>query len=549
MATLLQNLRQIRLGRNGARERQLTQAPTTERAHIAPPPVDIAPHDPLAAYFLSVNGAVDIETLQLESPALRAMKDAGVKLAVPLVSQGELVGVLNLGPRLSQQDYSTDDRGLLNNLAIQAAPAVRVAQLVREQQAETQSRERLEHELRVARLIQQTLLPKELPALPGWQLAAYYQPARAVGGDFYDFLYLEDGRLGLVIGDVTDKGVPAALVMATTRSILRAAAQTGAPPGEVLRKTNDMLDPDIPPKMFVTCLYAILDPQTGRLVYANAGHDLPYHRHKGGVSELRATGMPLGLMPGMDYEEKEATLAPGDSILFYSDGLVEAHNPKREMFGFPYLMSLIGGHPGGTQMIDFLLGQLSAFTGEDWEQEDDVTLVTLERSGGQGVSMIATASPALNEARDGNGSWRLLDEWTVRSEPGNERMVMERVGEVVRGLDLPPRRVERLKTAVAETTMNAMEHGNDYKPDLLVEVKVLASDNAVSVQITDQGGNEPIPEGESPDLQAKLEGLQKPRGWGLFLIKNLVDELRLTSDELHHTAELIMYLGSDKDAS
>jgi serine phosphatase RsbU (regulator of sigma subunit) len=188
-------------------------------------------------------------------------------VAIPLVSQGELVGLLNLGPRLSEQDYSTDDRGLLNTLATQAAPAVRVAQLVREQRIQARERERIEQELHVARLIQQTLLPKELPALSGWQLSVYYQPARAVGGDFYDFLQFEDGRLGIVIGDVTDKGVPAALVMATTRSILRAAAHGEASPGQVLERTNDLLHPDIPPKMFVTCLYAILYPASGLLRY------------------------------------------------------------------------------------------------------------------------------------------------------------------------------------------------------------------------------------------------------------------------------------------
>src|SRR5262249_19522758 len=157
-------------------------------------------------------------------------------------------------------------------------------------------RERIEQELHVARLIQQTLLPKELPALPRWQLDAYYQPAREVGGDFYDFLTFDDERLGIVIGDVTDKGVPAALVMATTRSILRSAAQTTASPGKVLEQTNNLLYPDIPAKMFVTCLYAILDPHSGHLCYANAGHDLPYRRYGDTVCELRATGMPLGLM-------------------------------------------------------------------------------------------------------------------------------------------------------------------------------------------------------------------------------------------------------------
>src|SRR5215469_8732024 len=338
MATLLQRFRQIRTGQSKRDSQIIRMLGKDQSRQVASPAVDIAPNDPIVAYFLSAPGAVEIDKLHLESPALQALRATGVKLVVPLVSQGELVGLLNLGPHLSEQDYSTDDRVLLNNLAIQAAPAVRVAQLVREQQAQARARERIEQELRIARLIQQTLLPKELPELPGWRFATYYQPARAVGGDFYDFISFEDGRLGLVVGDVTDKGVPAALVMATTRSVLRTAAQGAVSPGEVLERANNLLCPDMPAKMFVTCLYAILDPGTGHLVYANAGHDLPYKRGGEGVAELRATGMPLGLMPGMRYEEKQTGLRPGDSLLLYSDGLVEAHDLEREMFGFPRLM-------------------------------------------------------------------------------------------------------------------------------------------------------------------------------------------------------------------
>jgi serine phosphatase RsbU (regulator of sigma subunit) len=344
------------------------------------PPVAVAPNDPIVPYFLSNPGAVEIDKLHLDSPVLRALQSEGIKVVVPMITQGKLLGLLNLGPRLSEQDYSTDDRGFLNTLAYQAAPAVRVAQLVQEQHIQARERERFEQELRIARLIQQTLLPKELPALHGWQTAAYYQPARAVGGDFYDFLAFEDGRLGIFIGDVTDKGVPAAILMATTRSFLRSIAQVETSAGKVLEKTNNLLCPDMPPNMFVTCLYAILDPISGRLQYANAGHDLPYRRHSGGVSELYATGMPLGLMPDMYYQEKETTLAPGESVLFYSDGLVEAHNIHREMFSFPRLKALLAERAGDKTLIDSLLSELAAFTGPDWEQEDDVTLVTLHRS-------------------------------------------------------------------------------------------------------------------------------------------------------------------------
>ena len=388
MATLLQKLQQ-KLHEQGKRHaasiaraaHRSPQSSGTARTHrMQSPPVAVAPNDPIVPYFLSNPGAVEIDKLHLDSPVLRALQSEGIKVVVPMITQGQLLGLLNLGPRLSEQDYSTDDRGFLNTLAYQAAPAVRVAQLVQEQHIQARERERFEQELRIARLIQQTLLPKELPALHGWQTAAYYQPARAVGGDFYDFLAFEDGRLGIFIGDVTDKGIPAAILMATTRSFLRSIAQVETSAGKVLEKTNNLLCPDMPPNMFVTCLYAILDPISGRLQYANAGHDLPYRRHSGGVSELYATGMPLGLMPDMYYQEKETTLAPGESVLFYSDGLVEAHNIHREMFGFPRLKAFFAERAGDKTLIDSLLSELAAFTGPDWEQEDDVTLVTLHRS-------------------------------------------------------------------------------------------------------------------------------------------------------------------------
>jgi PAS domain S-box-containing protein len=487
------------------RAREATEKAT---AAIEVPEIEIAPDDSILAYLANVSGVVEVEKLALDSQALRAMKSADIELVVPLVSQGELIGLLNLGSRLSQQEYSADDRKLLSDLSTQAAPAVRVARLVRQQQEaetryrtlveqtpaityvqepvessnpkavtyispqyetilgyppeskiideehwnsivhpedrervlaeearsdqtgepfrveyrviagdgrvvwvrdeatlvrdeegqplywlgvqydvteqkrEAQERERIEQELRIARLIQQTLLPKTLPELSGYDVAAYYQPAREVGGDFYDLFELEGGRLGLVVGDVTDKGIPAALVMATTRTMLRVSAQRLFPPAEVLKRTNEALVPDIPPNMFITCLYAILDTESGRLVYANAGHDPPYLRHNGSdVEELRARGMPLGLMPEMEYEEKEITLERGESVLFYSDGLVEAHDSHHEMFGFPKLQGLVGTHrSGGSSLIDFLLSELTHFTGEDWEQEDDITLVTLERS-------------------------------------------------------------------------------------------------------------------------------------------------------------------------
>src|SRR5215217_5736507 len=244
-------------------------------------------------------------------------------------------------------------------------------------------RQSTEQELRLARSIQRASLPEEVPQLEGWQISLFYRPAREVGGDFYDFHFLSEGRVGLVMGDATGKGVPAALVMSTTCGMLQLAAQEldSSSPGEVLSRVNETLFARIPANMFVTCFYCILDPNNSSLSYANAGHDLPYVlRGSGGeCEELRARGMPLGLMPGMGYEEKETILNSGDAILLYSDGLVEAHDPQSEMFGFPRLRELIAEHAEKRSLADSLLEELYSFVGEGWKQ-DDITLLTLRRS-------------------------------------------------------------------------------------------------------------------------------------------------------------------------
>ena len=245
-------------------------------------------------------------------------------------------------------------------------------------------RERFEQELLVARRIQHALLPKAVPELEGWEILPHYQPAREVGGDFYDFPPVADGRVGLVIGDVSGKGIPAAVLMASTQSVLRAISQRGdSLPDQVLTEANEVLCTYIPPNMFVTCFYAILDPESGHLSYANAGHTLPFcKRHnEDQADELRARGMPLGLIPGMSYEQQETSLVPRDAVLFCTDGLVEAHDPRGEMFGTPSLRSLLSERPeAGRGLSATLMKELERFTGEGREQEDDITLLTLERS-------------------------------------------------------------------------------------------------------------------------------------------------------------------------
>ena len=424
---------------------------------------------------------------------------------------------------------------------------------MREQAVEIQARERLEQEMRVAALIQQQFLPRELPQLDGWQVAAYYGPARTVGGDFYDFIHLPDGRIGIVVGDVTDKGVPAALIMARTQSVLRGEAPRLIEPSAVLQRANEILVAEMPERMFVTCLYGVLDPETGRFTYANAGHNPAYARTADGVVELRATGMPLGLLEGMAYEAREATLTADQSVVLYSDGIIEAHGPDGDMFGFPRLRELMAADLSGSEIIDAILEQLHAFVGHGWEQEDDITMVALRRDGLTTKARLAAADPGAIEADagaavDGAVEGRLLH-IVLPGQQGNEREAMDRVAEAVAPLALPEARLERLKTAVSEATMNAIEYGSKSDPTIPVEIDVTVVADDLVVRITDQGLSGVIAETEEPDIEAKLAGEQKPRGWGLFLIKHMVDAMEVVTDGNAQTVILTLHLEGAGDAS
>lgn len=252
-------------------------------------------------------------------------------------------------------------------------------------QAQLIQKERIEHELALAQRIQQGILPKTTPEPAGWQITAHWQPAHAVGGDFYDFITYPNGMIGVMIGDATGKGVPAALVMATTCSVLRAIVagmgeDPGLTPGEVLARANDLLCEQMPAGMFVTCLLALFNPENGSLGYANAGHCLPYQLGTEDVCELRATGMPLGLLPGMHYEDKQATVKPGEVVVLFSDGLLEAHNPQGLILGTPRVEEILASAQDESDLISRVLAALSEFTGKDWEQEDDLTLVAVQRN-------------------------------------------------------------------------------------------------------------------------------------------------------------------------
>ena len=242
----------------------------------------------------------------------------------------------------------------------------------------------LQNELEVASKMQQSILPTQFPGGPGYQVFGSMEPARNVGGDFFDVVPLENGRVGLAIADVSDKGVPAALFMMSSRTLLKGAAIGVGEPGEVLRETNDLLHEDNKASMFVTLLYTVYDPATGELTYANGGHNPPIVVHADGTSTLfpLTGGIALGMVPGIEYRQDTLTLLPGDTAIFYTDGVTEAMNSASEEFGLHRLRDLFVGSPpkNPKQANEAIFEAVRAFAG-DAEQSDDVTCLTLYHSG------------------------------------------------------------------------------------------------------------------------------------------------------------------------
>src|SRR5215204_1605318 len=503
----------------------------------AGPELEIAPNDPIVAYFASASGVVEPDKLALDSPALLAMKAADIKVVVPLVSQGELIGLLNLGPRLSQQEYSADDRKLLNDLATQTAPAVQVAQLVRQQQQQAQERERIEQELRVARLIQQTLLPKAVPELGGWDVAAFYRPrgrrrllrlSRIRGRPSRDHRGGRNGqRCARRPGDGDDPHHAPRL--GPTSRLARRGAKAGQRcdgprhPAQHVRHLP-LRYPQSPHRQ-VTLRQRRARPTlpasqgtTRRNLGAQGDGDAPWPASRHG---LRGEGDRAGGRRQHPLLHRRAGRGPRPA-----EG--DVRHPKAA-----------GVHRGASRRsADDRLPPLRART-LHWRRMG--TGGRHHPGNAPKIGGIMTA-PRPSDSRGRNGTWRVLAELSVPSEPGNERRAMEEVAGAIKDVGLEGQRLERLKTAVAEATLNAMEHGNHYRAELPVLIEVSASDTQLSVKITDEGSGPPAFHSETPDIEAKLEGLQTPRGWGLFLIKNMVDDMEVTGDEHHHTVELMLHL-------
>ena len=242
----------------------------------------------------------------------------------------------------------------------------------------------LEHELGLARNMQQSILPTEFPDSASHQIFANMSPAKAVGGDFFDLVYLEDGRVGLAIADVSGKGVPAALFMMSSRTLLKGAAIGCDNPGQVLNYVNTVLERENAALMFVTMFYGIFDSSSGEFTYASGGHDPPLLLHEDGTTTLlpRTGGIALGVVPDVEYEFNTVKVAPGETILLYTDGVPDAQNVRSERFGMDRFCRIFADAPaeGAREAIEAVFRAVRKFA-RDTPQFDDLTCLALRRLG------------------------------------------------------------------------------------------------------------------------------------------------------------------------
>ena len=303
-------------------------------------------------------------------------------LVAPLRYAGKDLGVLAVARKHEDGLFSSNDFAVFKSAAEQSAFAIGNARIHRE----ANEKRAMENELRTAREVQRILLPQTDPVVPGFRISGTNLPARIISGDYYDYIDLGDGKYGIVIADVSGKGVPAGLLMAMCRSALRSVAGGEMSPSKALAQVNRQLFPDIREDMFISMAYGILDGMTGKLTLSRAGHDpaLCYRRAGGTVESLRSPGLALGVDSGQVFEritkDQEITLAPGDCVLFYTDGVREAVDAQEEEFGMERMADVFSQSAplGAETVLVRMQEELKAFTGES-TQMDDITLVVIER--------------------------------------------------------------------------------------------------------------------------------------------------------------------------
>jgi sigma-B regulation protein RsbU (phosphoserine phosphatase) len=298
----------------------------------------------------------------------------------PMIVKETAIGFVGVDP--GNHDLTPDQIRLLQTIGNQIAAALENARLY----AVAIEKAKMEHEFQLARELQSSLIPRELPQIPGWDVAAIWKPARIVSGDFYDFIPIHhaasSSSQGLVIADVSDKGAPAALFMALVRSVLRTIVSSMPSPVESITRANRLICDDAASGMFVTLFYAQIDPIAGELVYVNAGHNPPllYRQGQEHPIELERTGIALGVQTERQFAQRTVTLAPGDFILFYTDGVTDATNVQEQTFGEARLRRVMLEQRGASAAqiiaaLDQALGEFAA--GEP--SFDDITILVLRR--------------------------------------------------------------------------------------------------------------------------------------------------------------------------
>jgi sigma-B regulation protein RsbU (phosphoserine phosphatase) len=302
------------------------------------------------------------------------------QLLLPLTGHKELLGFIGLGPKKSEEPYSRRDTNLLQTVASQTGLALENARLSHAIAHEVAQRELLNREIEIARDVQQRLFPQTLPEVPALEYAGFCRPARGVGGDYYDFLSLTSGRLGLVIADVSGKGIPAALLMASLQASVRGQSQGGSGQvAELMSNVNKLICEASPENRYATFFYGQFDPATRRLVYSNGGHNNPMVIRGDQVVRLEIGGPPVGLFKFSRYEQAEVQLEAGDLLVLFTDGVSEAENPAQDEFGEEALMAAARscGAAPSAEIIKVIMERADAFAAGA-PQHDDMTLVVAQ---------------------------------------------------------------------------------------------------------------------------------------------------------------------------
>ena len=299
-------------------------------------------------------------------------------ICMPLKFKDDLLGVIYVDNRLQAGIFTNDDLELLKAIASSAAIAIENARLYKV----AVEKGRMERELQMAYQVQSSLIPSETPKITGWDFASHWRPAREVAGDYFDFIEWDNGCLSLVIADVTDKGMPAALFMALTRSILRASLHHASSPNESITKANRLICADSTSNMPVTLFYSLLEPESGEITYVNAGHNPPLHYRceEDEFIELTRTGIPLGFDDETTFDQQTQVISPGDFIIFYTDGVTDAMNAEGEEFGMKRFRDLIQDHrtAAAVEILEAIKHAIDDFI-DTTAPYDDITIIIAKR--------------------------------------------------------------------------------------------------------------------------------------------------------------------------